>query len=227
MRGRRADLAAIPHEAARDDAEFPFNDSIPALRQDAGGVDVTFHRTSPRRFDLVLGADGLHSAVRGLVFGPEADCVRHLGLYVATLPLGQPATDPDTVLLHNRPGRSLAVHPARGNATAAFHLPRPAIPDLDRQDTERHRRVVLEAYRDGGYRLAHRAPADQQPRGVNDRLTDIPRCPSLRGGQLFLRAPTGQLRRRRSTRWERPVSSSPHFSLHTAMTVECNVCCEP
>ncbi|MGH3604359.1 MAG: hypothetical protein ACRDQI_10090 [Pseudonocardiaceae bacterium] len=115
MRGRRADLAAILHEAARDDAEFPFNDSIPALRQDAGGVDVTFHRTSPRRFDLVLGVDGLHSAVRGLVFGPEADCVRHLGLYVATLPLGQPATDPDTVLVHNRPGRSLPVHPARGN----------------------------------------------------------------------------------------------------------------
>jgi 2-polyprenyl-6-methoxyphenol hydroxylase-like FAD-dependent oxidoreductase len=156
MRGRRADLAAILHEAARDDAEFPFNDSIPALRQDAGGVDVTFHRTSPRRFDLVLGADGLHSAVRGLVFGPEADCVRHLGLYVTTLPLGQPATDPDTVLLHNRPGGRWRCTPLGETPRRRFIFRGPAIPDLDRQDTERHRRVVLEAYRDGGYRLAHR-----------------------------------------------------------------------
>lgn len=150
----RADLATILHDAARDDAEFLFNDSITALRQDTGGVDVTFDRASPRRFDLVIGADGLHSAVRGLAFGSEAECVRHLGLYIATLPFGGPAADPDTVLLHNRPGRLMAIHPARGNAAAAFIFRSPAIPGLDRRDTEQHKRIVLDAYRDAGGQLS-------------------------------------------------------------------------
>lgn len=156
MRGRRADLAAILHEAARDDAEFPFNDSIPALRQDAGGVDVTFHRTSPRRFDLVLGVDGPHSAVRGLVFGLEADCVRHLGLYVATLPARPTRRRPGHGAAAQQAGAVAGGAPRSGNATAAFIFRSPAVPNLDRQDTERHRRVVLEAYRHGGCRLAHR-----------------------------------------------------------------------
>jgi len=103
----RADLSAILCDAARDDAEFLFGDSITALRQDTGGVDVTFKHAAPRRFDLVVGADRLHSSVRTLVFGPEADFVRHLRLYVATLPLDRPAADPATILMYNAPSRSL------------------------------------------------------------------------------------------------------------------------
>lgn len=147
----RGDLAAILHDAARDDAEFLFNDSVTAMHQDAGGVDVTFDRALPRRFDLVIGADGLHSAVRGLVFGPEAHCVRHLGLYIATIALHRPAVDPDTVVMHNAPARAVAVHPVRGNAGAAFIFRGPAIRDLDRRDTEQHKRI--DAYRGGGWEL--------------------------------------------------------------------------
>ena len=149
----RADLAAILHDAARDDAEFLFGDSVTALHQDPDGVGVAFERNSPRRFDLVVGADGLHSTVRGLVFGPEADYVRHVGFYVATLPLGRPATDPAAVVMHNLPGRSVSVHPVRGNAVAAFIFRGPALPALDHWDTDAHRQVVLDAYRGGGWEV--------------------------------------------------------------------------
>ena len=149
----RSDLAAILHEAARDHAEFVFDDSVTALVQDRDGVDVTFDRAAPRRFDLVVGADGLHSAVRRLAFGPEADYVHHAGLYVATLQLGQPAERPDTVLLYNTPGRLAAVHPARGDALAAFIFRGPAIPCLDYRDTARHRRIVADAYAGTGWRV--------------------------------------------------------------------------
>ena len=149
----RADLAAILSEAAHDDAEFLFDDSITALHQDPDGVDVTFDRARPRRFDLVIGADGLHSAVRGLVFGPEADCVRHLGLYIATVQLHRPATDPTTVVMYNVPGRSAAVHPVRGDAGAAFMFRSPVIPGLDHRDIERHKQIVLDTYRGDGWEL--------------------------------------------------------------------------
>src|SRR5207247_1147509 len=94
----RADLARILCAAARDDAEFVYDDTVTRLNQDPGGVDVTFERGPGRRFDLVVGADGLHSAVRRLAFGPDRDFMRHLGVYVATTPLGEPPEQPHDVL---------------------------------------------------------------------------------------------------------------------------------
>jgi 2-polyprenyl-6-methoxyphenol hydroxylase-like FAD-dependent oxidoreductase len=51
-------------------------------------VHVTFERGAPRSFDLVVGADGIHSNVRRLAFGPEPDYVAHLGYYYAQVDLG-------------------------------------------------------------------------------------------------------------------------------------------
>ncbi len=149
----RADLAAILYAAAKDSAEFRFDDSVTALRPDPDGVDVTFASGLARRFDLVVGADGLHSAVRRLLFGSADAYQRHLGLYVATLRLGRPAADPDTVVMYNTPGRSVSVHPVNGSAMAAFIFRSPAIPGLDHRDLEACKRVVLEAYRGGGWEL--------------------------------------------------------------------------
>ena len=149
----RADLAAVMYDAARERAEFVFGDSITALHQDASGVDVTFGTGAPRRFDLVVGADGLHSGVRRLLFGPASGYVRHLGMYVATLPLGYSAADPSTVLMYNLPGRSVSVHPVNGDAMAAFIFRSPAIPGLDNRDVAACKQVVLDAYRGGGWEL--------------------------------------------------------------------------
>ena len=80
----RSDLASILYEAARPDAEFLFDDTITALRPDGDGVEVAFDRAAPRRFDLVVGADGLHFTVRRIAFGPERDYLHHLGLYSAS-----------------------------------------------------------------------------------------------------------------------------------------------
>ncbi len=88
----RSDLAAILARAGHDHAEFVYDDSVVALNDDGRGVDVTFERSAPRRFDLVAGADGLH--VRRLLFGPEAQFVEHLGMYIATTTLDEPAADP-------------------------------------------------------------------------------------------------------------------------------------
>ena len=129
------------------------SNTISALRQDGDGVEVTFGRAAPRCFDLVVGADGLHSTVRRLAFGPESNYVRHAGMYVATMPLGHPAERPDLVLLYNTPGRLVSIHPARGNALAAFIFRGPAISDLDYRDTARHKQIVVDAYAGTGWRV--------------------------------------------------------------------------
>jgi 2-polyprenyl-6-methoxyphenol hydroxylase-like FAD-dependent oxidoreductase len=72
----RGDLSTILYEASRDSAEFLFGDSIMSLTQDRGGVDVKFEHSRPHRFDVVIGADGLHSRVRRLASVPKRNsCV--------------------------------------------------------------------------------------------------------------------------------------------------------
>jgi 2-polyprenyl-6-methoxyphenol hydroxylase-like FAD-dependent oxidoreductase len=152
----RGDLAAVLYQASRDHAEFLFGDAIVALDQDEYGVNVTFDHAQPRRFDLVIGADGLHSAVRRLAFGPESDLVQHLGLYVATVRLdgldGLIGGGRE-VVMHNRPGRAVAIHPSRGDALAFFAFHSPAAPGFDHRDTRQHKRLLAAAFADGAWRV--------------------------------------------------------------------------
>jgi 2-polyprenyl-6-methoxyphenol hydroxylase-like FAD-dependent oxidoreductase len=79
----RGDLSQVLHDDTRDGVEYVFGDRIAELTQDADGVDVAFAGGDRRRFDLVVGADGLHSTLRAMVFGPRERFVRHLGHVLA------------------------------------------------------------------------------------------------------------------------------------------------
>ncbi|MGB8404604.1 MAG: FAD-dependent monooxygenase [Mycobacterium sp.] len=75
------DLAGILYEAVRDDVEYRFGVRVSGLTDGDDQVDVTFSDGTTGSYDLVIGADGLHSGVRGLVFGPEDQVVTQLGQY--------------------------------------------------------------------------------------------------------------------------------------------------
>ncbi|MFI0714542.1 FAD-dependent monooxygenase [Streptomyces inhibens] len=79
----REDLVRLLHEHTRDDVEYLFGDSITALEQDEHEAHVDFVHGASRTFDLVVGADGLHSTVRRLAFGPEETFSHHLGTYLS------------------------------------------------------------------------------------------------------------------------------------------------
>ncbi|MFE7639551.1 FAD-dependent monooxygenase [Kitasatospora sp. NPDC057518] len=85
---RRGDLADALQEPLRGRVEFLFEDSIAALEDDGEAVHVRFDSGARRNFDLVVGADGLHSNTRRLVLGPEEAFHRYLGHVFAgfTLP---------------------------------------------------------------------------------------------------------------------------------------------
>ena len=63
--------------------ETIFGDSVASIEEAGGGVRVSFDHAPPREADLVIGADGLHSRVRQLVFGPDAGVEVSLGYHVA------------------------------------------------------------------------------------------------------------------------------------------------
>lgn len=79
----RGDLAATIFSRIERTVETIFGDSVFRIDQDEKRVRVTFERGGERDFDLVIGADGLHSRVRELVFGAEQRFEKYLGYMVA------------------------------------------------------------------------------------------------------------------------------------------------
>lgn len=148
---RRGDLAATLHERTRDTCEYVFGDAVTSLTETAGGVHVTFERGAPRTFDVVVGADGVHSGVRRLAFGPEERFVRHLGYYYALveLPVGHPFAG-DPAVMYNEPGRMAAVG---GPKSPAFFVFASEPLPYDRYAVDEQRQLVLDAFAAGGWRL--------------------------------------------------------------------------
>ncbi|MFI6176507.1 FAD-dependent monooxygenase [Nonomuraea sp. NPDC051191] len=149
----RGDLARILYDATKDRTEYVFGDSITSLAQDADGVTVTFERGATRRFDLVVGADGLHSNVRSLAFdAPEAAVTSHLGLYCAVFTLDNYLDLDHTGLLYSTPGKTVGLYSARNNteAKAMFYFGSQPL-EHDRRDVTRQKELLAEAYRGVGW----------------------------------------------------------------------------
>jgi 2-polyprenyl-6-methoxyphenol hydroxylase-like FAD-dependent oxidoreductase len=75
----REDLAQVLRTALNPATALHFGESIAELHDHGDGVEVRFTSGKQQRYDIVVGADGMHSATRGLVFGPESQLMRHLG----------------------------------------------------------------------------------------------------------------------------------------------------
>jgi 2-polyprenyl-6-methoxyphenol hydroxylase-like FAD-dependent oxidoreductase len=114
----RSDLSRLLFETIKSHTEIVFGDEIIGLQEQPDSVQVTFKRGSQRRFDLVIGADGLHSTVRGLVFGPQERFERPLGYIVAAFEgRGYRPRDNDVYVTYCQPGRMLGRVALSGDRT--------------------------------------------------------------------------------------------------------------
>jgi 2-polyprenyl-6-methoxyphenol hydroxylase-like FAD-dependent oxidoreductase len=102
----RSDLSRLIFETALAGTETIFGEEIVHLDENADGVQVQFERSGERRFDLVIGADGLHSRVRRIAFGPQERFELDLGYRVAAFEVrGYRPRDEEVYVLHCAPGR--------------------------------------------------------------------------------------------------------------------------
>jgi 2-polyprenyl-6-methoxyphenol hydroxylase-like FAD-dependent oxidoreductase len=112
------DLAGILFESLGCSIEVIFGDSITALEQSEDAVQVSFERGADRRFDLVIGADGLHSQVRTLVFGQERNFERYLGYYAAAFEAtGYQRRDELAYVMYTEVGQQIACFSMRDDRT--------------------------------------------------------------------------------------------------------------
>lgn len=149
----RGDLSRILYDETAAYTEYLFGDRITALAQGPDGVDVTLASGAVRRFDVVIGADGVHSGVRALAFGPEPDYVRHLGAYTAYFTVPDPGDLNHWFVMHNHPGGLVAgVRPERGGTAKAMLSFTSAPLDYDRRAVEQQKKLVAQAFRPMGWR---------------------------------------------------------------------------
>ncbi|MBO9730229.1 MAG: FAD-dependent monooxygenase [Chitinophaga sp.] len=144
----RGDLANVFYEATRHDVEYIFDNSITAIAEDATGATVTFLCGNTRRFDIVVGADGLHSKVRSIAFGEESQFSHHLGIYFAIF------TVPNFMQLQNMAGlfysslgKRIGVFSAREDkeARASLYFSAPAF-SYSYRDTKVQQQIIRERF---------------------------------------------------------------------------------
>ena len=116
----RGDLARLLHEAAQAGADFRFGDSFAAIAQDDDGVTVTFTSGLMERYAVVIVAEGVGSATRGLVF-PGENRPRWMNLTIASLTIPRSAGD-DRMWrwFHVGKGRGVSLRPDAHGTTRAF-----------------------------------------------------------------------------------------------------------
>jgi 2-polyprenyl-6-methoxyphenol hydroxylase-like FAD-dependent oxidoreductase len=142
----RDDLSSILFSAIPD-VEVLFDDGVAALKEDAESVSVRFKHAAERRFDLVVGADGLHSKVRHLTFGDESPFLKELGIGLAVFSL------PNYLKLQNwqiafrdeAKGFGYLIYSTRDNAELRVNIGFAAgVADERRGDVEAQKRLVAE-----------------------------------------------------------------------------------
>jgi 2-polyprenyl-6-methoxyphenol hydroxylase-like FAD-dependent oxidoreductase len=115
----RGDLAKAIFDNIAGEIEVIFGDSVTSIREEAAGVEVSFERTTPRRFDLVAGCDGLHSTVRQIIFGPEENFEKYLGYYSASfLTTNYPHREDRTYTSYAAPARQISRYALRDDRVA-------------------------------------------------------------------------------------------------------------
>ncbi|CDX11938.1 hypothetical protein LCM4577_23315 [Mesorhizobium sp. LCM 4577] len=147
----RSDLSRLLFKKIKDTTEVIFDNEIVGLEENSHGVRVQLERGGERDYSLVVGADGLHSGVRRLAFGPQHQFEKKLGYAVAAFEAeGYRPRDEDVYLMYGLPGRMLGRFTLHGNRTLFLFVftvgesPLPTALDLQKE-------MLRNKYADGGW----------------------------------------------------------------------------
>ena len=172
----RGDLAAAIYRTIENRVETLFDNSISAIDERATGVLVSFEHGARASFDLVIGADGLHSTVRDLVFGPERQFEKQLGYRVAAFEVeGYRPRDELVYVTYTTPGRQVGRFALRGDRTMfSFLFVSERLTGPEPLDATERKAVLHQVFADAGWECPQILQAMDQVSDVYyDRVSQI------------------------------------------------------
>jgi 2-polyprenyl-6-methoxyphenol hydroxylase-like FAD-dependent oxidoreductase len=136
------------------DVELRFDDAVQAITQSSDSIQVKFTKNGAGEFDLVIGADGLHSNVRQIVFGDESHFIRDLGLYLCVFSVPNYLNLDRMEVQYSELGRVAAMWSSRGdaNAKACFGFAVPST-QIDLRDRAQQQQVLRTVYEGIGWEV--------------------------------------------------------------------------
>ncbi len=197
----RSGLANALYSKTKNDCEFLFGKSVRNLTQSDDGVDVDFSDDTVRRFDLVVGTDGLNSSMRNLVFGPIDQFEKFLGYYTASFTVDNYLGRNGVFNSYSVPGMQIGIYSVNDNKLSTFFIFKvPKKYHYESHDTATQKKLLTDAHRGIGWECPmllekmHDAPdfyfdavsQIQLPQWSSGRVTlggDACQCVSLIAGQ--------------------------------------------
>ena len=179
-------LLNILFDTVKNDVEFIFNTSITALNETKEDIQVTLKNGSQHAFDLVFGCDGLHSAVRKIWFGDEAEYQHFLEQYFSITIVDKLLIKQNTSQMYNVPGKAIMLN-AYNNKTdivLCFFSEKEIL--YDYRDQEQQRKIILEQFAGQSWRTAELLEEVQHTKTFYfDKLCQI-KMPSWTKGRVAL-----------------------------------------
>ncbi len=130
----RPDLESALRESLPAEVDLRFSTTVTHIENGDDGVRVTLTGDEVLDADVLVGADGIHSAVRGMVFGEEREFLHHLGFHTAAWTFHDPAIRDrlgDRFHLTDSVDRQIGLYGLRDGRVATFAVHRvtdPALP---------------------------------------------------------------------------------------------------
>ena len=145
-------LLEMLFDAVEDKVEFMFGDSIHSLTDETHQVAVSFKRNKQRTFDLVIGCDGVHSTVRRLCFGDEAQFLRYLGAYFSITIVDQSLIPENTTQMYNEPGIAVMLNAYNQKTDICLCFQSEDEIPHDYRNEDEQRRIIAERFANVGWR---------------------------------------------------------------------------
>ncbi len=151
----RSDLAKVIYQSIERDVEIIFGDTITKIDQNEKEVSVTFKSGTTRNFDLVVGADGLHSNVRNLIFGSEAQFEKYFGYYTSSFTIDNFSLGNKAFSMYNVPCKQVAVYSKDANKTTTFFIfSSPEKLSYQHHDIEKQKLILKTEFENSGWKCS-------------------------------------------------------------------------
>lgn len=151
----RSDLAKVIYQNLDPDVEIIFGDTITQIDQNEKGVFVHFQKSKPRNFDLLIGADGLHSNVRNLVFGSEKQFEKYFGYYTSSFTINNFPLGNHAFSMYNVPCKQVALYSKNNNQSTTFFIfTSPEKLSYQHHDIEQQKQILKTAFENSGWKCS-------------------------------------------------------------------------